>query len=191
MTQLFDYYGNAYKNFDIGAQTQNTRSSLSSTSSLSDQEEQNAYHMGKRRREQPSSVTLGGLSEFQRYLNQPLLEIDEEGSFDLLGWWKTNQSKYPILSIVAHEILSVPVSTVALEASFSTGGRVVSDKRCGLSPETVEVLVCLKDWNLADTRRQEAEQEAKLAEAFERLKLERPEWMPRSPPHDQQSTTSR
>ncbi|KAK7839315.1 hypothetical protein CFP56_018120 [Quercus suber] len=47
------------------------------------------------------------------------------------------------------------------------------------------------DWNLADTRQQEAEQEAELAEAFERLKLERPEWMPRSPPHDQQSTTSR
>ncbi|KAK7855485.1 hypothetical protein CFP56_027864 [Quercus suber] len=43
------------------------------------------------------------------------------------------------------------------------------------------------DWNLADTRRQEAE----LAKAFERLKLERLEWMPRSPPHDQQSTTSR
>ena len=92
MTQLFDYYGNAYKIFEIGAQTQNTRSSLSSTSFLGDQEEQNAYHMVKRRREQASSITPGGLSEFQRYLNQPLLEIDEEGSFDLLGWWKTNQS---------------------------------------------------------------------------------------------------
>ena len=62
MTQLFDYYGNAYKNSEIGAQTQNTRSSLSSTSFLGDQEEQNAYHMVKRRREQASSVTLGGLS---------------------------------------------------------------------------------------------------------------------------------
>ena len=41
--------------------------------------------MVKRRREQAFSVTLGGLSEFQHYLNQPLLEIDEEGSFDLLG----------------------------------------------------------------------------------------------------------
>ena len=88
---------------------------------------------------------------------------------------------------MAREILSVPISTVALEASFFAGGRVVSDKRCGLSPETVEALVCLKDWNLADTRRQEA----KLAEAFEQLKLGRLEWMPRSPPHDQQSTTSR
>ena len=92
---------------------------------------------------------------------------------------------------MAREILSVPVSTVASEASFSAGGRVVSDKRCGLSPETVEALVCLKDWNLADTRRQEAKQETELTEAFERLKLEKPEWMPRSPPHDQQSTTLR
>ena len=108
--------------------------------------------MVKRRREQAFSVTLGGLSEVQHYLNQPLLEIDEEGSFDLLGWWKTNQSKYPILSIMAREILSVLVSTIASEASFSAGGRAVSDKRCGLSLKTVEALVCLKDWNLAYTR---------------------------------------
>ena len=128
------------KIFEIGAQTQNTRSSLSSTSFLGDQEEQNAYHMVKRRREQASSITSGGLSEFHYYLNQPLLEIDEEWSFNLLVWWKTNQSKYPILSIMACEILSVPISTVASEASFSAGGRVVSDKRCGLSPKTIEHL---------------------------------------------------
>ena len=69
------------------------------------QEAQNAYRMIKRRREQASSVTSGGLSKLQRYLNQHLLEIDEEGSFDLLGWCKTNQSKYLVLSIMACEIL--------------------------------------------------------------------------------------
>ena len=52
---------------------------------------------------------------------------------------------------------------------FFVGGRVVSNKRCGLSLETIKALVCLKDWNIADTR----QQEAKLAEAFERLKLVR------------------
>ena len=80
---------------------------MSSTIFIGDQDEQNAYHMVKRRREQTSSVTSGRLSELQHYLNQPLLEIDEEWSFDLLGWWKANWSKYPILSIMAHEILSV------------------------------------------------------------------------------------
>ena len=88
---------------------------------------------------------------------------------------------------MAHEILSVPICTVASKAHFSTGGRVVSDKRCGLSPKTIEALMCLKDWNLADTRQQEAE----VAKAFERLKLERPGWVPRNPSHNQESTTSK
>ena len=44
--------------------------------------------MVKRRRGQASSITLGVLSKLQRCLNQPLLEINEEGSFDLLNWWK-------------------------------------------------------------------------------------------------------
>ena len=73
MTQLFDYYGNAYKNSEIGAQTQNTRSSLSSASFLGDQEKKIAYHMVKRRRGQASSITLGVLSKLQCYLNQSLL----------------------------------------------------------------------------------------------------------------------
>ena len=64
MTWLIGYYGNAYKNSIIGAQTQNTRSSLSFTSFLGDQEEQNAYHMVKRRREQASSVTSVGYRNF-------------------------------------------------------------------------------------------------------------------------------
>ena len=78
-----------------------------------------------------------------------------------------------------------------MEVDFFVGGRVVSDKQCGLSLETIKALVCLKDWNIAGTRQQEAEQETELAEAFERLKLVRLKWMPRSPPHDQQSTASR
>ena len=137
MTQLFCYYRNAYKNSEIGAQTHNTKSSLSTTSFLGDQEEQNAYHMVKRRREHASSLTSSGLYALQHYLNQHLLEINKEGSFDLLGWWKTNQSKYPVLFIRAHEILSVHVSGVTLEATFSTSGRVVSNKRCGRSPKTI------------------------------------------------------
>ena len=63
MTQLFDYYGNSYKKYEISAQAQNTRSCLSSTSFLGDQEEQNAYHIIKRKREQASSSTSGSLYE--------------------------------------------------------------------------------------------------------------------------------
>ena len=127
------------------SKTQNTRSSLSSTSFLGDQEKKIAYHMVKRRRGQASSIKLGVLFELHRYLNQPLFEINEEGSFDLLDWWKTNQNKYLVFFIMACDILLVPISTVASEALFLVGGRVISNKRSGFSPETIESLVCLKD----------------------------------------------
>ena len=40
-----------------------------------------------------------------------------------------------MLSIIARDVLTVPVSTVASEAAFSAGGRVVSKKICNLSPQ--------------------------------------------------------
>ena len=50
-----------------------------------------------------------------------------------------------MLFIIARDVLTVPVSTVASETAFSVGGRVVSKKRCNLSPEAIEAVVCLKD----------------------------------------------
>ena len=66
---------------------------------------------------------------------------------------------------MACDILTVHVSTVSLEASFSTCGQVITETRCGLSPEIVEALVCLKDWALADTRRHEVVWEKELVDA--------------------------
>ena len=62
------------------------------------------------------------------------------------------QIKYPVLSIIARDVLTVPMSTIASKATFSAGGRVVRKKRCNLSPEAIEAVVCLKDWNLVDKR---------------------------------------
>ena len=57
-----------------------------------------------------------------------------------------------MLSIIACDVLTVHVSTVASEAVFNVGGRVVRKKRYNLSSEAIEAIVCLKDWNLADKR---------------------------------------
>ncbi|MCI18935.1 elongation factor 1-alpha, partial [Trifolium medium] len=43
-------------------------------------------------------------------------------------------------------VLAIPVTTVASESAFSTGGRVVSDHRTCLMPKMVEALVCTQDW---------------------------------------------
>ena len=76
-----------------------------------------------------------------------------------------------MLSIIARDVLTVPVSTVASEAAFSAGGRVVSKKRFNLSPEAIEEVVCLKDLNLADKRLHDLVREAALVTDIENLNL--------------------
>ncbi|CAD5327220.1 unnamed protein product [Arabidopsis thaliana] len=39
--------------------------------------------------------------------------------FDVLGWWRTNSSKYPVLSAIARDLLAMQVSSVASESAFS------------------------------------------------------------------------
>ena len=92
-----------------------------------------------------------------------------------------------MLSIIACDVLTVPISTVASEVVFSAGGRVVSKKRCNLSPETIEVVVCLKYWNLADKRLHDHLREAALVTDTENLKLSRHEWIHDSSPSPENS----
>ena len=75
--------------------------------------------------------------------------ICNEGSnshFDALEWWKVNNLKYRILSKMAADILSIPISTVVSESTFSAGGRVIDPYRASLSTETVQILLCGSDW---------------------------------------------
>jgi hypothetical protein len=83
-------------------------------------------------------------SELDRYLNEDL--FPKRKVFDILGWWKINAPKFPILSCIARDLLAVQASTVASESAFSIGGRVVSDYRSRLKSGTVEGLICLQDW---------------------------------------------
>ena len=66
--------------------------------------------------------------------------------FDVLSWWKLNGIKYPIMSEIARDILAIPISTIASESSFSTGGRIVSTQRNRLLPSTLEAIMCTQNW---------------------------------------------
>ncbi|XP_021819705.1 uncharacterized protein LOC110761530 [Prunus avium] len=57
------------------------------------------------------------------------------------------------------------------------GGRVVSEKRARLSPNTIEALICLKDWTLANSRMQDVAQEEQSAEELMNIRATRPDWM--------------
>ncbi|KAL5716885.1 hypothetical protein ACHQM5_009994 [Ranunculus cassubicifolius] len=83
-------------------------------------------------------------TQLEMYLSKPRRRTTEP--LDVLDYWKSNQFRYPELTRMARDILIIPVSTVASEAAFSVGGRVVDQFRSALLPENVEALVCTNDW---------------------------------------------
>jgi hypothetical protein len=83
-------------------------------------------------------------NEVDRYLEENVQK--DMGEFDILNWWKAASSKFTVLSHMARDILAIPVSTVASESAFSTGGRVLDSYRSSLAPSTVECLLCTQDW---------------------------------------------
>ena len=74
-----------------------------------------------------------------------MLDEEERKNFDILKWWRQHQRSYPILSKMARDLLTPPVSTVASEAAFSISGRILSDIRSRLKVDILESLLCLKD----------------------------------------------
>nr|GEU60038.1 reverse transcriptase domain-containing protein [Tanacetum cinerariifolium] len=84
--------------------------------------------------------------ELKKYLKEPLLELDDEEEFDILLWWKLNSPRFPIISKMAKDILSIQISTVASESGFSTSGRVLDPYMNALSPQIVKALICTQSW---------------------------------------------
>jgi hypothetical protein len=85
-----------------------------------------------------------GMSQLELYLDET--KVARNAEFDILSFWKGNEFRYPEVAAMARDILSIPVSTVASESTFSVGGRVIDQYRSSLKPDVVEALVCTRDW---------------------------------------------
>ncbi|RAL54773.1 hypothetical protein DM860_017612 [Cuscuta australis] len=113
---------------------------------------------GKRAQSSTSSsgTTVSSHNELAMYQGVPCDYDDDDIDFDVLGWWKQNEHMFPCLGMLARQVLSVPVSTVAVEREFSAGGNILTDYRSCLNAESLETLVCNQDWLLARRRAQES-----------------------------------
>jgi hypothetical protein len=91
------------------------------------------------------SSATSATAEIDLYLQEPTVPLDTQG-FDILKWWSVNSLRFPTLSILARNTLTIPMTSIASESAFSTGGRVLSDSRNRLKPVTLEALICTQDW---------------------------------------------
>ena len=123
---------------------------------------------------EPSRAQLGSFPPLlTSYVDSDTLQKFDE-DFNILNWWHEHKLSYPILSILARDVISVPVSTISSESAFSLCGRIIEERRRRLAPEMVEMLLCMKDWELGEARGQHSTQDEDLEEAFEGLYLDDP-----------------
>ncbi|EXC16764.1 Putative AC transposase [Morus notabilis] len=86
----------------------------------------------------------GGFNELMVYLSEGLV-VNSSEMFDLVQWWRARALTWPILTRLAMDIFSIPVSTVTAEQAVSTTSRIFEEWRNALQLDIVEALVCIKD----------------------------------------------
>ena len=64
-------------------------------------------------------------------------------------------------------MLAIPVSTVAFEYAFSTGGCILDSFRSSLTPKVVEALECTQDWIQKSSNQVDMVKELQELENFE------------------------
>ncbi|XP_010484797.1 PREDICTED: zinc finger BED domain-containing protein RICESLEEPER 2-like [Camelina sativa] len=88
-------------------------------------------------------------SELELYLKEKVEtpKANQLGiKFDVLGWWRINSPKYPILASIAKDVLAMQVSSVASESAFSNSNRILDPFRSCLTHYMIEVLMCSEQW---------------------------------------------
>uniref|UniRef100_A0A0R0E764 HAT C-terminal dimerisation domain-containing protein n=1 Tax=Glycine max TaxID=3847 RepID=A0A0R0E764_SOYBN len=91
-------------------------------------------------------ASYSGKSQLDTYLEEATLNLHFTAHMDVLDWWKTNSPRFLHLSIMACDLLSIPVTIVASESAFSIGSRILNKYRNRLSSDCVEAIICTHNW---------------------------------------------
>ncbi|KAJ0915548.1 putative transcription factor/ chromatin remodeling BED-type(Zn) family [Helianthus annuus] len=178
MQSLFELYENSMPKKKKGNEVSSSTTSDTSMAWSDDQTTMDIDAIMSKRFEMSMGSSEASMrkSELEKYLGEDREPMDSQ--FDVLKWWKVQQCRYPVLARMARDILAIPVSTVASESAFSTGGRVLDSFRTSLTPRMVEALVCAQDWLRASNNPITIEDTIfdieKLEEDMKELTLEQP-----------------
>jgi hypothetical protein len=83
--------------------------------------------------------------EYEDYNSEDSYDPGKKGA---LAWWyqDTQRQRWPRLSLMAIDILSIPPMSDEPERVFSGARRTVSWDRGQIEPQTIEMRECLKHW---------------------------------------------
>lgn len=81
------------------------------------------------------------LDEYRDYCQDPRERIENP-----INWWRGRMSRYPRLSKMAFDYLSIPAMSAAVERTFSSSKLMLPQARNRLSAESIEAAECLRSW---------------------------------------------
>ena len=137
LTELFEEYKNMYAPSEQTTQVVDAEKSKKATGGMLKEK------IAKKMKLNNSSISTQK-TELEKYLAEET--EDPETKLDILAWWKVNSNRFPVLGHMARDVLAIPITTVASESAFSTGGRILDDFCTSLTPFMLEAVVCTQDW---------------------------------------------
>ena len=84
-------------------------------------------------------------NEIETYLVDGCEDLNGD-KLDILGWWKSNASKYKILLKVAQHVLVISISIVASGSAFSIDDHILDQFQSSLSLAIVQKLIYCQNW---------------------------------------------
>ena len=160
LEKVFSLYEVKYR---TGQKEQGTSSSTTSSGPKG-----SSWSFLKKKEKTAGSSSTQASTELVKYFEANFVIDDDK--LDILQWWKSKTDRFPTLSIIARDILTTPVSTVASEQAFSASNRILDEKRSRMHPDILEGLMCVKDWEDARRRKQQYTDDS-MQEYFSNLEI--------------------
>jgi hAT family C-terminal dimerisation region len=94
------------------------------------------------------------LDEYEEYIQEkrlPLPQDCHDTATLLLDYWKDHAKRWPNLTRLAFDALSIPAMSAECERCFSSAKNMISDSRYSLSPESIEACECNRHWIMHKT----------------------------------------
>jgi hypothetical protein len=101
---------------------------------------------GRKIKQATSSTTID--DEYARYCAEDVLNSHHYRNRPI-DWWKINTSRFPRLSVMAVDMLTIPSSSAESERTFSSAGRMMAPLRNRMRRETVAIAQCIRSWSRA------------------------------------------
>jgi hypothetical protein len=81
--------------------------------------------------------------EYEQYLQEEVIKFDNlKITESAINYWKSVKLRWPYLTCMALDALSIPVMSAEYKRCFSSSGNIVTDNRNRLNPELIKACEC-------------------------------------------------